>query len=30
MVFAVNQNNQTPDPDSLYTDMSSSFAKTLD
>ena len=30
LVFAVYQNKQTPDPYSLYTDLSGSFAKTLD
>jgi hypothetical protein len=30
MVFAVNQNDLAPDPKSLYNDLSSSFAKTLD
>ena len=30
LVFAVYQNEQTPNPNSLYTDLAGSFAKTLD
>jgi hypothetical protein len=30
LVFAVYQNRNTPNPDSLYDDLSRSFAKTLD